>query len=242
MILLALPNLFAIHAFFAGTTRGIVIGSLFWLPLVLFFPAYIRLGQAAAFRRSLAAGVLVAVPALTALALLALPPAYLGLSDRLLWNLWAAQLAAFGAGLIGGLIKHDAAALKANLRARYLIEPGRIVVRRTPAAISGYRKETGLVLFDWVARLVYGSFAAVVLVGMVLGGGAPLILLRLLAPHIDAGAALGLHASAVLGLGMIALPGIGYLMPGLWRSWRGIKAIERDAEDEASRLIYVWPD
>ena len=91
-------------------------------------------------------------------------------------------------------------------------------------------------------RIVFYVYAGLLLLGMALGGGAPLIILRLIDPYFVADAALSKHVSGMLGLGMVFLPLIGYYLPGLWRYWQGIRRIERQAEDENGHMVYVWKE
>jgi len=239
-----LPNSVSFFAFFGGTTRGIYVGVLFWLPVFVLFVSriFMRKQMHRPVRRSLAVCVCLTGLALLVLAFMSLPPSYLGAFDGLLWAIWCAQILALGAGVSAGLIKHDATALALNLRKRHKIEPGRIVERKRPDAVLGYRKTTGFLLFDWLMRIVFYVYAGFLVLGMALGGGAPLIILRLIEPYFATDAALDKHVSGMLGLGMVFLPLIGYYLPGLWRYWHGIKEIEREAEDENGHMVYVWKD
>lgn len=238
--LLLFPQIFVFLVYFAGTARGIVIGLLFLLPLILYAPLWLKLRDPAKFRPSMAAGLLLEVTVLTGLAFVLLPMAYLLPSDSPFWRILFLQATLVGAGFLAGLIKHDAEALQKNQRARHKVQPGSVLIRKKPGAIYGYRKATGSFLFDWGARVIYGAYAAVIVIGAFFGGAGSIVLLRLTGPQASLG--LDAHASGMTLMGLLVLPFVGYLLPALYRSWVGLRQIERAAGHPAAQVVYSWED
>lgn len=237
-VLLGIPVIVSFLAYFAPYSRGIVIGLLFLLPLILHLPLWLKLRDPAKLRPSLLAGLLLETVVLTGLAFVSLTIAYLSPSDSFFWWLLLLQMTLIGAGLLSGLIKHDAKALQKNQRARHKIEPGHVLIRKRPSAIYGFRKTTGSFLFDWGAKVIYGIYAALTVVGAIFGGAAGLILVQLIGPL--PGTELTRHMTGMTLLGLLALPFIGYVLPAFYRTWIGLRRIERAAGHPGAKVTYTW--
>lgn len=237
-VFLSFPVITVFLAFFAQTTRGIFIGLFSLLPLILFVPVSLKLRDPSRFRPSMPAGLVLAAVVLTGLAFVLMPMAYLSPSDAPFWRLLFLQATLIGAGLLAGLIKHDAKALQKNLRARHKVQPGSVLIRKRPGMIYGFREKTGFLLFDWGARVVYATYVAVIMIGAFFGGAAPIVLLRLIGPQPGLG--LDAHASGMTLMGMLTLPFLGYVLPALYRSWVGLRKIERTAGYPDTEVVYSW--
>lgn len=237
-VFLSFPPIVAFLAPFAQTTRGVLIGLLSFLPLILFVPVWTKMRDPAKFRPSMAAGLLLETNLATGLAFVLLPIAYLSPSDPLLWRLLFLQTTLIGAGFLAGLIKHDAEKLRRNQRARHMVQPGHVLIRKRPGAIYGFRQATGSLLFDWGARAVYAAYATVILIGAVFGGAASIVLLRLIG--LKPGVGLDAHMTGMTLLGLLVLPFVGYILPALYRTWIGLRRIERAAGYPRSQVIYSW--
>lgn len=237
-VFLSFPVVVAFLAFFAQTTRGILIGLLSLLPMILFVPISLKLRDRSQFRPSMPAGLVLATVVLTGLAFVLMPMAYLSPSNPPFWRLLFLQATLIGAGLMSGLIKHDARALQENQCARHKVQPGSVLIRKRPSGIYGFREKSGSFLFDWGARVIYGVYAVLTVIGAFVGGAAPTILLRFIGPQPSLG--LDAHAAGVSLLGMLALPFVGYILPALYRSWVGLRRIERAAAHPGMQVVYSW--
>ncbi|WP_041528168.1 hypothetical protein [Paracoccus aminophilus] len=237
-ILLGIPMIISSFAYAAETTRGLVIGLLFLVPLIVFVSLFLKLRDPAQYRPSLTAGLALASIVLSGLAFILLPMAFLAPSDPPFWRLFLLQTTLLGVGFLSGLIKHDAKALERNQRSRHKIEPGAVLIKKRPSEIYGFREGTGSFLFDWGARVVYGFYVTLIVIGAFFGGATPIILLRLIGPQPSLG--LDAHASGITLMGMLILPFLGYILPALYRSWMGLRRIERAAGHPGTRVVYLW--
>ena len=232
-------NIISLQALFSPQSIGIWIAGAFLIPPVIFLILRGKVKSPETMRMSFLSAMFFTMIALTILAFISLTFAYLSPDDPLFFKLIAAQVLLCAIGLVAAYLRHSPDRLADNIAARYDAKGDHIAIRKSPAAIVGYGDTSGSVAIDWVIKLAYWAYSALVLVGMLLGGGAPLIILDILGASDVAGpSGPGVHFLAVTGLGLVALPILGYGALGFWRQWRALAQLEKSATNPH----YIWDE
>lgn len=241
-LLMPVPLMIASMAAFSPLPQGRWIAFCFVVPVIVAYGLALMQRKDTSYRPSQTAAVLLALAGLTAAAFLSLPFAWLTLDDPLLWQIFGTLSLALILGLLAGLHRQDATALQKAQRRRFRVSPGLLTVHIRVASGFGMAPPARPGVIDWLIRGVFGLYTAVIIIGAVFGGAAGMIILELIRPFIAADAALDTHATAIIGLGMIAVPPIGFILPALWRAWRGVLALEAEALTQDGLMDIQWID
>lgn len=241
-LLMPLPLMVASMAAFSPLPQGRWIAFCFVIPVIVAYALALMQCKDTSYGPSQTAAVLLALAGLTAAAFLSLPFAWLTLDDPLFWQIFGTLSLALILGLLAGLHRQDATGLWKAQQRRFRVSPGLLTVHTRIASGFGMAPPAQLGAIDWLIRGVFGIYTAVIITGAVFGGAAGLIILKLIRPFIAADAALDMHVTAMIGLGMIAVPPIGYILPALWRAWRGVRALEAEAATQDGQMDMQWID
>lgn len=241
-LLMPVPMMIAAMATFSPLPQGRWIAFCFVVPVAAVYGLALVRRMGKTYRPSQHLAVLVALAGLTAAAFLSLPVAWLQPNDPLLAQVLGALLLVLILGMIAGLYRQDATALRNAQRRRFRISPGALTVHSRVASGFGMAPPAHPSVIDWLIRGVFGLYVLIVTTGAFFGGAAGLIILELIRPFMPADAVLDLHATAMIGLGLIAVPPIGFILPALWRSWRGLATIEAEATTKDGELDIYWID
>lgn len=240
-LLMPLPLLIAAMAAFSPLPQGRWIALGFVLPVVVAYGLVLWPGRVARYRPSHYTALLLALAALVAAAFLSLPAAFLAPATLFFWQLSGVMALALALGLLAGRYRLDTQALMKAQQRRFRAAPGLLAVHSRIASGFGMAPPARLSAIDWVIRAAFGLYVVLVVIGAVFGGAAGLIILEIMRPLILGAAALDTHATAMIGLGMIALPPIGFILPALWQAWHGLRLLEATAAPDG-RFDIQWHD
>lgn len=193
------------------------------------------------YRPSHHAGLLVMVCGMTAVAFLFLPVSTLPLLESMTWALTAGMFAVFGIGLGLGAYRLDVAALQKSARRRYRTAPGVMTIFEKRYAVFGLglRKDAGT--FDRLIHKIGVGYAFIVFFALIaLGNTGSIKILHLLENTLPKSADLDLHAIAMMGMGVVALPFIGFVLPSFWQIWKDLRLREKEALGQDGKLILIW--
>lgn len=241
-LLMPVPLMIASFAAFSPLPQGRWIAFCFVVPIVVTYALALVQRKDTSYCPSQTAAVLLALAGLTAAAFLSLPFAWLTLDEPLFWQTFGTLSLALIFGLLAGLHRQDATALQKAQQRRFRASPGLLTVHIRIASGFGMAPPARPGIIDWLIRGAFGLYTAVIIIGAFLGGAAGLIILELIRPFVAADATLDTHATAMIGLGMIAVPPIGFILPALWRAWRGVRALEAEAAGPDGQFDMHWID
>jgi hypothetical protein len=212
-------------------------------PLVVTPLLALSLRRPGSYRPSSGWAMFITLIGATLLACLAVPVAYL-----LPWSakgvaVMTPMLLGLALGLFAGRHRRmDAAAHSRALRRRFRPQPGRLIIDSGQRAGIGLRPSRPGDMVDRAIDLAMLAYAALVLVGALTGGAAGLIVLALVTPQIPTDAVLGPHATAMIALGTLAMPVLGYMLPAFWQGRRLLRGIEAEAIGSDGSLTCDWQD
>lgn len=243
LALMVIPPLFGgMAAFSPKPWAGLVVG-LVCMPLVIAPLLALALRRPGSYRPSYGAALLLATNLSTVGALLVLPLAYWLPTSIQAMTISGTMLLVLMAGVLAGRYRLlPAKRVLAELHRRFVPGQGWLIIRARHRFNWGYRPVRPGDRVDQAIKAIAGMYALLVVLGAVLGGAAGLVILSVLAPFVPPDSALGPHLIAVLGLGFLLLPVLGYFHPALWRIWRTLRSIEEAAHDDAGGLTVLFDD
>ncbi len=237
--LMVLPALISGLNAFSPQSQGLWIAGAFMLLAVLAPLATWPLRRQGSYRPSYATGSLLLLNVFSIAAFLALPLAWLSYNDRLFWPLFLAMVLAVLLGGLAGVWRYDAVAHAQNLKSRYQTVAGQMVIRSRPAPHWGMQRETKTAT-DIFLQIAFGFYVLVIGLGVLMGGGSGIIILRIMQYILPAGGEIDQHATVMAGLAFVALPVMGFLLPPLWGGWRSLCIIEGQAQTESGNIDIFW--
>ena len=221
------PALMIAGAAFAPTARGPWIASAFLLPSILFVIIRRIEKKSSGYRVSTAQAVLPLTGMLAIAAAFLLPFAFIGLNTPFLWWLWGALGATLSAGFLVGLARHDPDQQKRSIARRYRPREGRLEVDMKKDEVMGMRDSTGSPAIDMLMKGLWWFYSGVIVIGMILGGGAAYILIDILDGVLRMPPEMDIRVMIIEGVALIGLGPLGMIMPALWRGWREVARLEK---------------
>lgn len=235
------PPLFGLMSLFSDLPRGPWIGLAFGLIPVVTAVAIRPLHRPGSFRPSHGFAGLWLACALSIAAFVAVAAAHVPVRSAPGLAVQAPLLLGLALGLMAGRYQLlEEGAMRRSLTRRLRAADGVLEIHDRHKIDRWFRASRRGDPIDMAIRLASWAYAGLVILGAVFGGGAGLIILALLAPRMAPEAAMGLHATAMTGLGALAIPVLGYLLPALWRAWRMVRQIEAEARDTSGQIAIRW--
>ncbi len=237
--LMVLPALIAGLNAFSPQSQGLWIAGAFVLLAVLAPLATWPLRRHGSYRPSYATGSLLLLNVFSIAAFLALPLAWLSHNDRLFWSLFLAMVLAVLLVGLAGVLRYNSVAHAQNLKSRYQTVAGQMIIRSRPTPHWGMKRETKSVT-DIFLKIAFGFYALVIGLGVLMGGGSGIIILRIMQYILPIGGEIDQHATVMAGVAFVALPVMGFFLAPLWGGWRSLRKIEGQAQTESGKLDIFW--
>lgn len=221
------PTLMIAGAAFAPTARGIWIFCVFLLPAILWVIIRRIEKKTSGYRISTVMAVLPLTGILAIVGAFLLPYAFIGLDSPFLWGLWAALATVLVAGFLVGLARHDPERQKRSIARRYRPRNGRLEIDMKKDDVMGMRDSTGSPAIDMLMKSLWWFYSGVIVIGMILGGGAAYILIDVLDGVLRMPPEMDIRVMIIELVALIGLGPLGMIMPALLVRWREIARLEK---------------
>ena len=244
LTLMWVPPLFGVLGLFSPQPWAPWVAAVAIAPPLVVTPLLaLSLRRPGSYRPSSGWAMFITLIGATLVACLTVPAAYMVPWSAQGAAVMAPMLLGLALGLLAGRHRRlDAATHARDLRRRFRPRPGQLTIDGGQRAGLGLRPARPGDMVDRAINLAMLAYGALVLVGALTGGAAGLIVLALLTPHLPADAGLGPHATAMIALGTLAMPALGYMLPAFWQGWRLLRGIEAEATGPDGSLTLDWQD